>query len=127
VSEEVLARMRRKFFPLYLIGLLASLIFLAHLVLNYIYTGKEQYLTLSMLTGLFSAYLAYSLAKLLRTKIPIYSYRKVVRCTQCGYEEEAEAKGGEILFGDAGSCPKCGGKMIVQKIYRKKQLKGILG
>jgi len=127
VSEEVLARMRRKFFPLYLIGLLASIIFLAHLILNYLYTGKEQYLTLSMLTGLFSAYLAYSLAKLLRMKIPINTYHKVVRCTQCDYETEAEAKGGEILFGDAGSCPKCGGEMIVQKIYRKKQLKGILG
>jgi len=126
VSEELLRELRRKWLPIYVLLLLSLVFVLLHLAVNYMNTGNTTYVNWAIPVVFFALYTAYALSKLLRTRIPVYHYYRVIKCAKCGYEITEEIKEGDYLFREHGECPKCSGVLLVSKIYRKKSLRGVL-
>ena len=126
MSEEFLRELRRKWLPIYVLLLLSLVFVLLHLTINYVHTGNAAYANWALPIVFFTLYTAYALSKLLRTRIPVYHYYRVIKCTKCDYEVTEEIKEGDYLFREHGKCPKCLGILLVSKIYRKKSFKGVL-
>mgnify|MGYP000108934945 CR=1 FL=1 len=125
MSEEFLSEMRRKWVPIYILALLSIVFITAHLILNYIHTKNSMYINWLIPLLFLAMYILFSFSRLLKMKISVYTYYRVIRCTKCGYEEVGKTEGKTYLFSREGKCPKCSGDMVVVKVYKKKTLKGI--
>ncbi|RLE65986.1 MAG: hypothetical protein DRJ38_02700, partial [Thermoprotei archaeon] len=85
MSLERVYEVKKQWIPIYALLLAAALIVTIYLVLVYMYTQNEDFLMYTMLSLLFSFYMGFNLAKLIRIKIPKYSYVKVLKCSKCDY------------------------------------------
>ncbi len=83
--------------------------------------GQDEWWFMSLLALILLA--ALSLTPLLtpRKKKP-EEWKSITRlkCTACGYTEERGFQKGDYVGKAAGKCPKCGGQLIVDAIFRRK-------
>ena len=59
-------------------------------------------------------------------KIKLSEVRRLIACEQCGVETEGPFESGDHVFREVGTCPRCGGRLVVKGIYtidEKKPLK----
>ena len=47
----------------------------------------------------------------------------VIRCLKCDYKNVREFEKGDYILRNAGSCPKCGGTLIIYSIFRESKEK----
>ncbi|MEZ0394657.1 MAG: hypothetical protein ABWK00_06425 [Desulfurococcaceae archaeon] len=53
--------------------------------------------------------------------------RELLRCSRCGFELERDYEAGDLIGSRRGTCPRCGGELVVRGIYaidRSKLLRG---
>ena len=122
MSEERLYQIKRRWVPIYLLLFLAMVIVTVHLVLMYVNTGSDSYMNFLIISGLFTAYIFYSLVRLYRIRIVAYDYFEEIRCTSCDYKEIVRARKGDYIYKELGRCGKCGeGTLFVAGIFREER------
>ncbi|MBS7635144.1 hypothetical protein KEJ34_06625 [Candidatus Bathyarchaeota archaeon] len=47
----------------------------------------------------------------------------IIQCLKCDYRNVREFEKGDYILRDAGSCPKCGGTLIIHSIFRESKEK----
>jgi len=119
VSIERIYEVKKQWLPVYVVLLIVAILVSIHLALMYQYTKEDNYAVYTLLSLLFAGYMGYGIAKLFRVKIPKYKYVKVVQCESCGHSENGVMEKGDYLYREAGTCPKCGGRMLVVALYRE--------
>lgn len=116
--DEMIAQLKRKWIPIYLALLLATLGVTIALLRLWISTNNEQYFSAALLSLMLSSYISWYLVKVLRVKQTPRQLLTLVRCETCGYEEARLYTEGDALFQAKGTCPKCGkGDLVVVGIY----------
>jgi DNA-directed RNA polymerase subunit RPC12/RpoP len=50
-------------------------------------------------------------------KIKLAEVRRLIACERCGVETEGPFESGDHVFREVGSCPRCGGRLVVKAIY----------
>jgi hypothetical protein len=121
----LIINLKRRWIPVYLVALTASVAILVALLNLYFATKNEQYLSGALLVSMLSAYVSWSLAKLMRIKPVPRQIITLLKCEACGYEEERGFTNGDSLFQEKGICPKCSiGKMIVAGIFVRQHEEG---
>ncbi|MEM0494811.1 MAG: hypothetical protein QXS92_01040 [Thermofilum sp.] len=107
----------RRWVPTYAVLLLSLVAISAALVILYLRTGSETYLSGALLLAIVAVYTGWSFARLLTVKVVPRSLSTYLRCPSCGYESMREYREGDRLFGEAEQCLKCGGRMVVEGIF----------
>jgi len=120
-----IAYVKQKWIPVYIIIIIAGLIFLVNFILLYLETENESYLNLSFITALFTAYISYSFWKLYSIKVVEYEFIKIRKCEQCGKVSTLKAEKNDFIFKEDGACPSCGGKLLIVGIFRREKNKKI--
>lgn len=119
--NEKIYEVKRRWLPVYLVVLIAIILLILHFGILAYYTKKENYTAYAFMLGLLGSYMGINIAKLLKVPIPKYKILKMSRCSSCGYSVEREVTGrGDYISKEEGSCPKCGGKIVIAGIYRVK-------
>lgn len=119
MSLERIYEIKKQWIPVYALLLAVALVVTIYLILVYMYTQNEDFLMYTMLSLLFSLYMGFNLVKLIRIKVPKYSYVKVLKCSQCDHTITVPMKKSDYLFKEEGTCPKCGSKMYIIALYKE--------
>jgi predicted nucleic-acid-binding Zn-ribbon protein len=82
--------------------------------------GQDAWWFMSLLALVLLA--AMSLAPLLAPRKKPEQWKSITRlkCAACGYTEEREFSKGDYVGKVVGQCPKCGGRLVVDAIFRRK-------
>ena len=117
--DEKLFEIKRKWIPVYFILLIGLIILAIHFILMAYFTNNQDYASFSLLTLVAAGYIGYNLSKFLNTTISKYTTVKLLTCKKCGYSnEDKNVDKEDYVMKEDGICPKCGGKMIIEGIYR---------
>ncbi|RLE82040.1 MAG: hypothetical protein DRJ51_02520 [Thermoprotei archaeon] len=54
-----------------------------------------------------------------KIRIPEMSLVEVLKCNKCGYVEKRRPQKGDFVFKKVGECPKCGGVIFIESIYKE--------
>ncbi len=100
-------KIKRRWLPIYIVLLTATIIIAGGLIYLYYKTGSFDYLSTSLLVALFSSYILWSMVKIIRIKVAPKRLVVMVRCMKCGYSEERGYNKGDFIFKNVGECPKC--------------------
>ncbi|RLE78060.1 MAG: hypothetical protein DRJ56_00900 [Thermoprotei archaeon] len=120
MSEERMRELRRRWVLLYsalMFSIVAAAVFF---LLAYAIDQDPSYSYAIMLLLLAGMYVGMNLARLARLRIPRYRTVKVVRCEKCGYTKVEAPRKGDYVFKEEEACPRCGGNMVIYRIYREK-------
>ncbi|MEM2464452.1 MAG: hypothetical protein QXL85_02395 [Candidatus Bathyarchaeia archaeon] len=77
-------------------------------------------IALSLGTILLSVYLLFQIIK--KPKDHFFEAQRIttmVRCTSCDYVTAREFEKGDYVLKETGTCPKCGGNLIIYSIFRE--------
>ncbi len=83
--------------------------------------GQDAWWFMSLLALIFLA--AASLTPLLTPRKKEEKWKSItrVKCMSCGYTEERDFTKGDYVGKIVGKCPKCGGQLVVDAIFRRKE------
>ncbi len=118
-TYEKILETKRKWGYVYALALIAITVFIAHFLLMYLETKKDEYLNIIFLLALLGCYIGYSLFKITSLKIPRKSLVRLLKCDKCGYSLEDSNIEDDYIFKTVGKCPKCNGEIYVAAIYIK--------
>lgn len=121
MAEDLAARIKKKWVPVYVVLLAATIVLLAGLYYLYMLTGSSDYSTAGLLDAAAVAYIAWSLYKLVGLKFKPREVVTLVECGKCGYREERPYEPGDYFFKEKGKCPKCGGPLYIAGVYVKEE------
>lgn len=120
MSGDVVYSIRRRWLPIYIILLVATIAIMLGLGYLYLKSGSTDYLSSILLVALFAAYIAWSISKIMRVKIAPRKLISLVKCTHCDYSEERDYRKGDYVFKELDRCPKCDeGRLYISGIYLK--------
>lgn len=119
--DETIVNLKKKWLPIYVVALVASIVILVALLYLYFSTNYDQYMSGALLVAMLVAYISWSLGRLLKIRPASTQLLTLLKCDTCGYEEERNYAEGDALFQEKGVCPKCNsGKMVVMGIFVRK-------
>jgi len=124
MGDDVVSRLKRRWLPVYVLLLAASLVVLGGLIYLYYLTESTDYATAAMVAAFFALYIGWSIYKVAGLKFKPRRVVTLVKCEKCGYSEEREYERGDFFFKEKGVCPKCGGPLLVAGIYVKEEGEG---
>ena len=113
----------QRWIPTYVVLLLSLVMLTAALLLLYLKTGSDTYLSVAILMALIAAYTGWSFARLLSLKPPVRTLVSLLKCNSCGYETVRAFKEGDRLFLEADACPRCGRRMTVEGVFLRSTAK----
>ncbi len=102
--------------------LIMSLIALIFAIEAYVTQGSIDVMNmvLSVSTIALSIYLLFQMKKRsLSLEIETAKVLTVIQCTKCNYKNIKDFEKGDYVLKEAGSCPKCDGKLLVYSIFRE--------
>ncbi len=114
----------QRWIPTYIILLMSLALLTLALLLLYLRTGSDAYLSGAILMALIATYTGWSFARLLSLRSASRTLVTLLKCSSCGYETARAFKDGDRLFSEADACPRCGGKMVVEGIFLRSATKG---
>ena len=82
---------------------------------------QEPYLSMILILSLITAYTAFYAWKSYSISIPRQKIVEEVVCTKCGYRTIRKPTKGDYILKVVGKCPKCGGDLIIERIYLEKE------
>lgn len=126
MSEREPRRTPIFFMSVIIFMLITSLAALLLAIEAYMVQGKLEIINITLsASALFLA--TYMFIQIRRRSISLgfetLKVSTVIQCLKCDYRNVREFEKGDYILRDAGSCPKCGGTLVIHSIFRESKEK----
>lgn len=126
MSEREPRRTPIFFMSVIIFMLIISLAALLLVIEAYMVQGKLEIINITLsATALFLV--TYMFIQIRRRSISLgfetLKVSTVIQCLKCDYRNVREFEKGDYILRDAGSCPKCGGTLVIHSIFRESKEK----